>query len=293
MVKCFVDETFSSNFPDLSLGGTSLEEIREVKIPEDFDLLERFLMVDPIEFMPLILSLREKHFPKAYAGISEDSIKTLVTIEKEGRDITIWKGDVRFVSPILERWGPSKVALSVGIKHLHAVLDIYKPVKVFDEIFMMIVDKEDFRFKPKHTPKRLKSEELWYPGEKKAEIVYGIRVKGKIVSRGGVSRLIKDGPIKAGKGAFIFTDEEHQGKGYATSTLSYAIRDALKFVPIVTYLVESNITPAIRVLQKLGFRWHSAFLYTEVEKRNYEFSSLQVEQLGKFPKYRKFVNKFI
>ena len=42
MVKCFVDETFSSNFPDLSLGGTSLEEIREVKIPEDFDLLERF-----------------------------------------------------------------------------------------------------------------------------------------------------------------------------------------------------------------------------------------------------------
>jgi len=43
--------------------------------------------------------------------------------------------------------------------------------------------------------------------------------------------------------------------------------DALNLVPIVTYTVESNNIPAIRVLEKLGFRFCLAFLYAEVERR--------------------------
>lgn len=65
-----------------------MEEIREVKLPKDSELLKSFLMKDSIEFMPLISNLREERFPQAYAGISESSIKTLVTVEK---GITIWK----------------------------------------------------------------------------------------------------------------------------------------------------------------------------------------------------------
>jgi len=51
------------------------------------------------------------------------------------------------------------------------------------------------------------------------------------------------------------------------STLSYAVRDALNLVPVVTYYVESDNIPAIRVLENMGFRLHSTFLCTEVEKR--------------------------
>ncbi len=137
--------------------------IREVELPEDLGLLESFLMKDPIEFMPLISKLRKGRFPQTYAGISEGSIETLVTIEKKGRRISIWAGDVRFVVPILERWGPSKGALSVGLKHLHAVLEIYKPTRVFDEIFTMFVDKEHFIFTPKHKAEKLTSGELPKP----------------------------------------------------------------------------------------------------------------------------------
>ncbi|MDH5441375.1 MAG: hypothetical protein OEZ48_10180 [Candidatus Bathyarchaeota archaeon] len=58
-------------------------KIREVRLQEDFELLESFLMKDPTEFMPLISELREGRFPQAYVGIREGSIKTLVTIERE------------------------------------------------------------------------------------------------------------------------------------------------------------------------------------------------------------------
>ncbi|MFB0523054.1 MAG: GNAT family N-acetyltransferase [Candidatus Bathyarchaeia archaeon] len=242
-----------------------MEGIREVKLPRDSELLESFLMEDPVEFMPLISDLRKERFPQAYAGISQGSITTLVTIEREGRRVSIWAGDARFVVPILGKWGPSKGALSVGLKHLHAVLEKYKPIRVFDEIFVMFVDKERFRFAPKHKAERLTSEELPepYPEDFKG-IGYGIRVDNKVVSVGTVSNFVEG--IGA-CGAAIGTDSEYRNRGYATSTLSYAVRDALNIVPIVTYPVESNNIPAIRVLEKLGFRFYSSFLYTEVEKR--------------------------
>jgi len=241
-----------------------LEEIREVKLPNDLEILESFLMVDPIEFLWLILCLREKRFPQAYVGISEGSIKTLVTIEKL-HGIRIWSGDVRFIEPILKRWGPSRGHLSVGVKHLRSALKIYRPVRVFDEVLIMFVDKEHFIFEPKHKPERLSSEELPKPWTKDFKgIAYGIRVNGKIASCGSVSNII-DGIGSCG--AAIGTDPEERNKGYATSILSYAVRDALKLVPIVTYSVESDNIPTIRVLEKLGFRLYSAFLYTEVEKR--------------------------
>ena len=239
--------------------------IREVKLPEDLGLLESFLMKDPIEFMPLISKLRKGRFPQAYAGIGEGSIKTLATIEREGRRISMWAGDVRFVVPILERWGPSEVALSVGLKHLHAVLEMYKPIRVFDEIFVMFVDKQHSIFKPKHKVERLTSEELPKPWTKDFKgIAYGIRVDNKVVSVGTVSDFV-DGIGACG--AAIGTDSEYRNRGYATSTLSYAVRDALNTVPIVTYPVESDNIPAIRVLEKLGFRFYSSFLYTEAQKK--------------------------
>ena len=239
--------------------------IREVKLPEDLGLLESFLMKDPIEFMPLISELRKGRFAKAYAGISEGSIKTLVTIERAGRGISVWAGDVGFVVPILERWGPSKGALSVGLKHLHAVLEIYKPTRVFDEVFIMFVDKEHFIFTPKHKAERLTSKELPKPWTKDFKgIAYGIRVENKVVSVGTVSGFL-DGIGACG--AAIATDSEHRSRGYATSTLSYAVQDALNIVPIVTYPVESDNIPAVRVLEKLGFRYYSSFLYTEAQKK--------------------------
>jgi len=237
-----------------------LEEIRAVKLPKDLEILESFLMVDPIEFLWLILCLREKRFPQAYVGISEGSIKTLVTIE-ELHGIRIWPGDVRFVEPILKRWGPLREHLSVEVKHLHSALKIYRPIRVFDEILTMFVDKEHFIFKLKHKPERLSSEEL---PEASKGIAYGIRVNGRIVSSGWVGNIVEG---IGSCGAAVGTDSEERGKGYAASTLSYAVRDALKLVPIVTYSVDSSNLPAIRVLEKLGFRLYSAFLYTEVEKR--------------------------
>jgi len=242
-----------------------LEEVREVKLPEDLELLESFLVVDPIEFLPLTSQSREKRFPRAYAGISDSSIKTLVTIEENGHGIRIWPGDGRFVEPILENWGPLRGHLSVGVKHLDRVLNVYRPIRSFDEVLIMFVDKEHFVFKPRHKAERLSSEDLPKPWTKDFKgIAYGIRVNGKIVSCGTVGGIIE------GIGSYsaaIGTDPEHQNKGYATSTLSYAVRDALNLVPIVTYPVEYNIIPAVRVLEKLGFRLYSAFLYTEMEKR--------------------------
>jgi len=242
-----------------------LEEVREIKLPADRKLLKSFLMVDPIEFLPLISQLREKRFPRAYAGISDNSIGTLVTIEENGYGIRIWPGDERFVEPILEKWGPLRGHLSVGVKHLHRVLNVYRPIRSFDEVLIMSVYKEHFAFKPKHKAERLSSEDLPKPWTKDFRgIAYGIRVNGKIVSCGTVSHMVEG---IGSHSAAIGTDPEYQNKGYATSTLSYAVRDALNLVPIVTYPVEYNIIPAVRVLEKLGFRFHSAFLYTEVEKR--------------------------
>ena len=154
---------------------------------------------------------------------------------------------------------------SVGVKHLHSALKIYRPIRVFDEVLIMFVDKEHFIFKPKHKPERLSSEELPKPWTKDSKgIAYGIRVNGKIVSCGWVGNIIEG--IGSCGGA-VGTDSEERGKGYATSTLSYAVRDALKIVPMLTYSVDSSNLPAIRVLEKLGFRLYSAFLYTEVKKR--------------------------
>lgn len=128
----------------------------------------------------------------------------------------------------------------------------------------MFVDREHFVFKSKHDAERLSSEELPEPWTEDFEgVAYGIRVKGKIVSCGTVSGIVEG--IGA-CGAAIGTDPEYRNRGYATSTLSYAVRDALKIVPIVTYPVESDNIAAIRVLGKLGFRFHSSFLYTEVER---------------------------
>jgi len=237
-----------------------LEEVREVELPKDLEILESFLMVNPIEFLFLVLCLREKRFPQAYVGMSEGFIKTLVTIE-ELHGVRIWPGDVRFVEPILKRWGPSRGHLSVGVKHLRSALKIYMPIRVFDEVLIMFVDKEHFIFKPKQKPERLSSEEL---PEASKGIAYGIRVNGKIVSSGWVGNIVEG---IGSCGAAVGTDPEERGKGYAISTLSYAVRDALKLVPIVTYSVDSNNIPAVRVLEKLGFRLYSAFLYTEVEKR--------------------------
>jgi len=242
-----------------------LEEIRAVKLPNDLELLESFLMVNPIEFLPLISYLKGKRFPRAYAGISDSYIVALVTMEENGYGARIWPGDGRFVEPILEKWGPSKGHLSVGVKHLNSALNIYRPIRVFDEVLIMFVDREHFIFKPKHKPEKLSSEELPKPWTKDFKgIAYGIRVNGKIVSCGTVSHMVE----RIGShSAAIGTDPEYQNKGYATSTLSYAVRDALDLVPIVTYYVEYNNIPAVRVLEKLGFRFYSVFLYTEVEKR--------------------------
>ena len=82
-----------------------MEEIREVTVPDDLQLLERFLEADPVEFLPLIARLKEQFFPKAYAGIREKLIRTLVTIEKKRPLITIWPGEPESVSRILKRWG--------------------------------------------------------------------------------------------------------------------------------------------------------------------------------------------
>lgn len=129
----------------------------------------------------------------------------------------------------------------------------------------MFVDREHFVFKPQHKAERLSSEELPKPWTKDFQgIAYGIRTNDKIVSVGSVSNLA-DGI--GFYGAAIWTDSEYRSKGYATSTLSYAVRDALNTVPIVTYPVESDNIPAIRVLEKLGFRFYSSFLYTEAQKK--------------------------
>ena len=237
--------------------------IREITIPNDVDTVESCLMADPIEFLPLISSLKRNCFPQAFAGISEGSVKTLVTIRK-GHRMTVWPGDGRYIEPILARWGSQRGALTVRIKHLHEALRVYRPVRAFDEILTMFVDKEHFVFKPRQKAERLSSEELPEPWTKDFKgIAYGIRVNDKVVSCGTVSGLVRG--IGA-SGAAIGTELEYQKRGYATSTLSYAVRDALKEVPIVTYPVESDNTPAIRVLEKLGFRFYSSFLYTEVEK---------------------------
>ena len=240
-------------------------DIRKVKLQEDLKLLESFLMANPIEFLPLISCLEEKRLPQACAGISENSIKTLVTMQENGFGIRIWPGDVRFVEPILEKWGPSKGHLSVGVKHLHCVLNIYEPIRVFDEVLIMFVDKEHFMFEPEHKTEKLSSEELPKPWTKDFKgIAYGIRVNGKIVCCGTVGDMIEG---IGSCGAAMATDPEYRNKGYAASTLSCAVRDALNLVPIVTYYVESNNIPALRVLEKLGFRFHSAFLYADVKKR--------------------------
>lgn len=244
------------------LKGNNSEEIREVKLPEDEGLLEKFLMQDQIEFIHLLLALREKCFHKSYARFSEDIIKTLVTID---RFITVHKGDERFVNPILEKWGPSRGSFSMQLKHLHALLRIYKPLKPFDEIFAMFVDREHFLNKSKYKAERLSSKDLPKPWTKDFKgIAYGIRANNKIVSIGSVSGLV-DG-IGYTSSA-IKTDLEYRNRGYATSTLSHAVQDALKIVPIVIYLVKSNNIPAIRVLEKLGYRFYSSFLFTEMERR--------------------------
>ena len=95
-------------------------------------------------------------------------------------------------------------------------------------------------------------------------IAYGIRINGEVVTVRSVENIVEW--IGSG-GASIITDPEYQGKGYATSALSYAVKDALNRIPIVTYPVESNNIAAIRVLEKLGFRFHSSFLYTEAVKK--------------------------
>ena len=241
-----------------------MEEIREVAVPDDLQLLERFLEADPVEFLPLIARLKEQLFPKAYASIRGKLIRTLVTIEKKRSLITIWPGEPESVSRILRRWGFPKGTVSVRVKHLLSVLEVYRPVRAFDEIFTMFVDGEHFVFKPKHDAERLSSEELPEPWTEDFEgVAYGIGVEGKIVSCGTVSGIVEE--IGA-CGAAIGTDPEYSGRGYATSTLSYAVRDALKIIPIVTYPVESDNIAAIRVLEKLGFRFHSSFLHTEVER---------------------------
>jgi len=244
-----------------------LEEIREIIISRDLSLLKSFLQDDPIKFLPLLFCLKENCFHQAYVGIREGSIKTLVTTEEDslGDIWTIWPGDVKYVKPILEQWGSSHCHMSVGVKHLHSILKIYKPTRVFDEIFIMYVDKKHFNFKPTHTPEKLNVEELPKPWTKHfMGIAYGISVDNKIVSVGSVDKIVD------GVGAYsaaIKTDSEYQNKGYATSTLAYAVSDVLKSVPVVTYYVESTNRSTLRVLEKLGFRFHSAFLYTDVEKK--------------------------
>jgi hypothetical protein len=53
---------------------------------------------------------------------------------------------------------------------------------------------------------------------------------------------------------------------HVTCLLTIRSTLARALVPVFTYPVESDNMPAIRVLEKLGFRLYSAFLYTEVEK---------------------------
>jgi len=234
-----------------------LEEIREVRLPEDRKLLENFVRVKPIEFLSLNSWLKENVFPEAYAGISEGHIKTLATIQKGSFDNeiwTLWPSEIRFVEPILEKWGPPRGHISLGVKHLHSVLNIYRPIHAFDEIFIMIVDKEHFIFKPKCEAERLKGEELPKPWKARKDykgIAYGICANGEVISCGSVENIY---PGIASTGGGMITDPAERGKGYATSTMSYAVRDALDLVPIVTYPVETDNTPAIIVLQKLGFR---------------------------------------
>jgi len=97
-------------------------------------------------------------------------------LKEKGRGISIWAGDVRFVVPIPEKWGPSEGALSVGLEHLHAVFEIYKPTRVFDEVFTMFVDKKHFGSAPKHKAEGLTSEELPKPWTKDFKgIAYGMQ----------------------------------------------------------------------------------------------------------------------
>ena len=88
---------------------------------------------------------------------------------------------------------------------------------------------------------------------------YGVRHEGRLVAAGGTHLYSHDESV--GAIGNVYTHRAHRGRGHACAVTSAVARELLdRGTRIVALNVRSENTPAIRVYERLGFRFHARFV---------------------------------
>ncbi len=88
---------------------------------------------------------------------------------------------------------------------------------------------------------------------------YGVRHEGRLVAAGGTHLYSHDESV--GAIGNVYTHRAHRGRGHASAVTSAVARELLdRGTRIVALNVRSENTPAIRVYERLGFRFHARFV---------------------------------
>jgi len=87
---------------------------------------------------------------------------------------------------------------------------------------------------------------------------YGVRHEGRLVAAGGTHLYCRDESV--GAIGNVYTHRSHRGRGHASSVTSAVARELIdRGTRIVALNVKSDNPGAIRVYERLGFRFHARF----------------------------------
>lgn len=108
---------------------------------------------------------------------------------------------------------------------------------------------------------------------------YGVRIDGRLVSMAGVHALSKSSSVAVLGN--IVTHPEHRGRGYSTACCGRLCEGLIQQgFDALALNVERRNRSAVRVYEKLGFRYHDTFIEGRVKRMPDHSRSLTAEATG-------------
>jgi RimJ/RimL family protein N-acetyltransferase len=253
----------------------------DVTALEDKDVIRVFLNRDRRLVAYALGDLDDKYWPQSsfYGAHCDGELRSIVLLYR-GLDPTVLTafGEIAGVQAVFEAVALPDEIYYLFLPELEAVLDAHYVRPHAQREWRMALEVDRFQSPGLDGVERIGPDQAnqlaalyRHAAEPGEEIVafrpwqiaygafFGVRQGGELVAAAGTHVWsTTEGVAAIGN---VFTRPDHRGRGYATRCTAAIVAEALESrIDTVILNVREGNRPAIRVYEKLGFRWYHTFL---------------------------------
>ncbi len=233
--------------------------------------LEEFLLEDRVfnSYLLCDLSSSKKDF-EWYVCENNRGFSVAVKYRLPKSTFIFSTGNTGGLSSILEKIKFNKALISCPHEHLKIYLSKFG-ISSVKEMYKMFLSPQDFKphmMKPARKVKPIDMERIndfylkqgvisWHPSQLREGVYCCIEEGGKLICVAG-THCVSAKYFLAVLGN-IYTVPEKRGRGYASSTVSFLLKELFKKYTLITLNVNKENLAAVRLYKKLGFKIHCTY----------------------------------